>query len=734
MAPGEGIDASPPNALVPAGASAGPQPVVPVNGNGRALVPANGKTLQRRTAVIGGKEVELPSWDGMSQKQMDGALARSRLVERYREHYGKVRGRGRKLKAKHQFVVEYNDGALGPFPELYAQIGPVSFKNLERWDLLLKRNGNDAFILADTRGKHRKGYREVSDAQGELLVRCALNPNRPLISEVIRRAKARMAEAGIICHVSDDTLRRWIMDWKSKNLPTWIAVREGEKAVNDKLLPHVRRDYSCIEVGDVVFCDGHIFNLGAQWTPGGKESRLTLVTWFDMKSSMPLGWEISPTENTQAIAVALYRAILFLGKIPRVAYLDNGKAFRSKFFNGQDIKKTPVAGTFQLLGMEKLFAWAYHGETKTVERWHKTLGEFEREITTYTGTSIEDKPARLLRGEKLHRKLWELATAGRVPTVQDLHEMLADWIDRYAQRPSKGHLKGKTPKEVFEAGKGPGLSEPEATRLKLLLSQVAVRSISRDGIKMPWSDDRYYHPDLYGRAGQSCVVRFDDLDRDRIWVHDLENRFICEASRIHAVHPVARVLGNEENQAELERQLHLRDTLAKQTFGSALEFVKDVVVPEVQRRIESRTSDPVVKPGERLRVVRVEDVKVPTPEEEAAVWAEIEKSREEMRLERERERRLQEEAEARAREIEAIFGSRCDQAEPDPYREQQDIEDFERAKAFLAGEVAKTPPKPGEQSWFVEYLRTEAGKRRKAELDEYHLQLILASYEAMPGA
>ena len=717
------------------GASVATQAVVPVNGNGRTLVQAGGKTLQRRTAVIGGKEVELPSWDGMSQKQMDGALMRARLVERYREHYGKVRGRRQKIKAKQQFIVHYNDGALGTYPELYAEIGQVSFQNMERWDLLLKRNGNDAFILADMRGKHRRGQREVSETQGELIVRCALNPNRPLISEVIRQAKARMAESGIVCQVSDGTLRRWLMDWKAKNLPTWITVREGEKAVNDKLLPHIRRDYSRIEVGDVVFCDGHIFNLGAQWTPGGKETRLTLVTWFDMKSSMPLGWEISPTENTQSIAVALYRAILFLGKIPRVAYLDNGKAFRSKYFHGQDIKKTPVAGTFELLGMSKLFAWAYHGETKTVERWHKTLGEFEREITTYTGTSIEDKPARLLRGEKLHRKLWDLATQGRVPTVQDLHEMLADWIDRYARRPSRGHLRGRTPMEVFEAGKGPGLSESEAIRLKMLLSQAAVRSISRDGIKMPWADDRYYHPDLYGRAGQSCVVRFDELDRDRIWVYDLDNNFICEASRIHAVHPVARLLGDEEDQAELERQLHLRGTLAKQTFGSARELVREVVVPEVQRRIEAQTSEPIAKPGERLRVVRVEDVKVPTPEEEAAIWAEVERSMEEQRQERERERILQEEAEARAREIEAIFGAQAsDHADLDPYREQREIEDFERAKAFLAGEVAKADPQPGEQSWFVEYLRTEAGKKRKAELDEYHVQLILASYETMPGA
>lgn len=698
-------------------------------------VPTNGSSQERRMIVVGGKEVQAPSWDGLTQKQIDGALVRSVLVERYREHYGKARGRRRKIKEKQQFVEAYNLADLGWFPALFKEIGPVSFQTLERWDLMLKREHNDPFALADLRGRHLKGRCLVTAEQGEMLVRCALNPNGPLISEVIRRARERMAEEGIICGVSDDTLRRWLMRWKREHQDKWIAVREGAKAVNDKLIPHIRRDYDAISVGDIVFCDGHTCNLGARWTPGGKEVRLTLVTWFDMKSSMPLGWEISLTENTQSIATALYRAILFLGRIPGIAYLDNGKAFRSKYFNGQDIRKTPVAGTFQLLGMEKMFAWAYHGETKTVERWHKTLGEFEREVTSYTGTSIETKPPRMLRGEKLHRKLHELATEGRVPSVLDLHEMLADWIDRYSKRPSRGHLRGRTPYEVFDAGRGPGLTEAEKTRLKMLLSQAAVRSITRDGIKMPWGEERYYHPDLYGRAGQSCVVRYDELDRDRVWVYDLENRYICEAERMRLVHPAARLLGDESDQAELERQLHLRGSLMKRTFGSARELVQAVVVPEVQRRLEAQASEPAVRQGERLRVVRIEDTPKPvSPEDEAAIWAEVERSIAEQRAERDAEERRRAEAEELRRSFEASIRSSGDtEQDPDPYAAQEEAESFERAKRFLWMEFHKEHLPPGEQSWFVEYQRTEAGMARAEEIEQFRIALILGESTAMPG-
>lgn len=39
-------------------------------------------------------------------------------------------------------------------------------------------------------------------------------------------------------------------------------------------------------------------------------------------------------ENTQNIASALRNAILNLGKIPKFVYLDNGRAFRGKYFMG----------------------------------------------------------------------------------------------------------------------------------------------------------------------------------------------------------------------------------------------------------------------------------------------------------------------------------------------------------------------------------------------------------------
>jgi putative transposase len=190
------------------------------------------------------------------------------------------------------------------------------------------------------------------------------------------------------------------------------------------------------------------------------------------------------------------------------------------------------------------------------------------------------------RGELIHRKLYECLAANRTPTIIDAHLAVAHWIDtEYAVRPQAGHLKGRCPLEVFLDGKGPGLSDDDKARLRLLMAEMPVKRIPRDGFKMPWSDLRYYHPDLFGRQNQAGIVRFDWQDRGRIYVYDADGNFICEATQTAKVHPAAAHLGDAEDTAELARQLEMKAHLAKSVTGRAREFIQAEVVPEVRRQI-----------------------------------------------------------------------------------------------------------------------------------------------------
>ena len=80
--------------------------------------------------------------------------------------------------------------------------------------------------------------------------------------------------------------------------------------------------------------DGHRLAVQCLNPFTGKPCRATLIGYLDWKSTALVGYEIMLEENTQAITSALRNAIINLGKIPKICYQDNGKAFRAKFFTG----------------------------------------------------------------------------------------------------------------------------------------------------------------------------------------------------------------------------------------------------------------------------------------------------------------------------------------------------------------------------------------------------------------
>lgn len=60
------------------------------------------------------------------------------------------------------------------------------------------------------------------------------------------------------------------------------------------------------------------------------------------------------TENTQCIASALRNSILNLGVIPKVVYQDNGRAFKSKFFQSCDFDEDGFNGVYANLNIHSV--------------------------------------------------------------------------------------------------------------------------------------------------------------------------------------------------------------------------------------------------------------------------------------------------------------------------------------------------------------------------------------------
>jgi putative transposase len=502
------------------------------------------------------------------------ALARADLARRYTAAIASA-PHGRKVQARAAFIDTYN---LGIWPALFALLGTVSAPTVERWAAVVRETG-DALDLKDRRGGSRAS--SVTPDQQKILLSLYLHPNAPLLSEVIRRARRLMCAAGIPAPQSDDTFYRWLKKWTSENGAEATILREGSKAYNDKFAFYLTRDYSEIGAGEVLVADGHVcnFEILNPWT--GKPKRMELVLWTDYKSESPLGWELMPTENTRAIASAFRRALLRTGRIPRVAYLDNGRAFGAKFFKGEDL--STQNGLYERLGMKVINAWPYHGQSKPIERFFRDFAEFERSVSSYTGTSIERKPPRLNRGETLHRRVYEKATQGYIPTMIEAHRAIAAWFDSWMDRTHEdGRLKGQTSRQVFDAElAASSLPVIDRAALDYLMLEAEIRTIHRDGIHL--AGRRYFHPELHGRR-HNVTVRYDLSDPAAIKVYDPDGKFLCEATETPSVHAMA-CLGTDSDRAELARQIEMKKGLEKQVGALAREFCEDEIIPATRAQL-----------------------------------------------------------------------------------------------------------------------------------------------------
>ena len=56
-------------------------------------------------------------------------------------------------------------------------------------------------------------------------------------------------------------------------------------------------------------------------------------------------------------------------------------------------------------------------------------------MPSYIGTSIEDKPAWMKRGEKLHLAMHQQETNNHIPTVQEVIKYINCWLEFNNKKP-----------------------------------------------------------------------------------------------------------------------------------------------------------------------------------------------------------------------------------------------------------------------------------------------------------
>lgn len=518
----------------------------------------------------------------MDDNRRNKALARADLVRIY---LGWLRKFGHSREQRAAFITAY---MAGTWPKLKEEVGKVSWQTLERWKLEQKGAGT-ALALVDERGIAHRGKTLVTREHEIIIIGHILNPNAPNISQCVNEVQKRF-QAENMYVPSEPTIRRFVTRYMQLCFDEWTYFREGKKAWNDKCAISILRNWEQVGVGDVVIADGHTLNFETINPATGKPKRMTILLFYDGGSNCPLGWEIMPTENIACISAAFRRTCIMLGKFPRVVYLDNGRAFRAKFFEGcHDFEQAGIDGLYESLGCKVIHAWPYHGQSKPIERFFGTMHGLEVWMPSYTGFDIAHKPARMKRGEDLHRKLYEKMGC-RPLTLEETHKAVARWFADYMNRPQqRTHLHGRKPGEVFMAGRGNGLSESELEKLTILMMQKRISVISKDGIRV--NGRLYWHERLSSRRHE-VLVRYDEhLAPDHVLVYDLNGDFICKAlDRQHhqiafGIHPAAQILGTPEQKEEYRAALAIKG-LQKRNAEAALKTILAAsILPEARAHI-----------------------------------------------------------------------------------------------------------------------------------------------------
>ena len=514
------------------------------------------------------------------EKSKQIALARLDIVHKWLKFRKKSNN---KLQADYDFVKLHNTSNS----YLFEILGKISRGSLHRWYSMLNGTEDYTKLLPQYKYSTVREYRTVlMDEEIKIFMALLLHPNRLSIGKAIALTKYKLREQGQNFIPADITFRRYAKWFKDNNYDKWILARDGEKALSDKVEPYIKRDASLLEVGDVLVADGHklAFQVINPFT--GKPCRATLVGFLDWKSTALVGYEIMLEENTQCIASALRNAIINLDMIPKVVYQDNGRAFRAKYFtDDKGFTELGFQGLYSKLGIETVFARPYNARAKVIERFFKEFQEsFEKLLPSYIGSSIQNKPAYMMRNEKFHKNLH----TEYIPTIDATIKMLDMWLSFKNSQPCP-NAPGKTIEEVFSERKRQNI---DINILDDLMLSTKVKTIQRNGIRFLNCD--YFDERLYGFKSK-VLIKYNLFDLASIKVYTPKGEYLCTAERVTETHPMAKLLGDVKDFEDYKQKIVRQRQLKKKTVESVKKYLETEDIKLLETQMEPAEIQPQFK-------------------------------------------------------------------------------------------------------------------------------------------
>jgi len=353
-----------------------------------------------------------------------------------------------------------------------------------------------------------------------LFLACYRKPQGPTLTEAHREMQKDWAAHGFPL---EECPNYYAVARIMKKVPP--IIKETGRATGSKLAamkPFVRRDWSGAS-NEVWVGDGHTFKAKVRHPEHGYAFAPEVTVIIDAASRYIVGWAFSLSENQIAVAEALGNAMSRYGK-PLIYYSDNGKGQTAKIID------CSYGGLLARLGVQHETGRPGNPQGRGIIEglWDITTIAVAKELPTFQGTGMDP--------DTLKKRTQEIARAkrkGGVPNWvcgwEDFMQRCVERFHWYNTQHEHRSLGGKTPAEVYfgniEANWHCPLTETE----KLTLYRPSVeRTVARSEVR--WLNNIYFAPELAHLQENSRVrVAFDLNNAEKVWISDLEGRFICEA-------------------------------------------------------------------------------------------------------------------------------------------------------------------------------------------------------------
>jgi putative transposase len=459
----------------------------------------------------------------------------------------------------------------------------VSAASLRNWRRILKNDGADALAPKASQG------RPIPKWLPEMLNEYR-QPTKPSIASCHEKLEKRGVKLPSLSTVEREIRAIGVVEANRGRL--------GPRELK-KMLAFKRRDFKSLVPADCFTSDGHCMDMEVAHPRHGRPFRPEMISVLDVATRVCVGWSVALAESSFGVADAL-RCSIERGSIPAIFYVDNGCGYKNAYMDNA------ATGIMDRLGITKMHSIAYNSQARgVIELFNKNCWiRAAKEVPTYVGHDM-DQQARQAIFKRTRNDIKLKGESDVMMSWEDFMKWAEGHVSAYNNRPHSslpkvrdpqtGRKRHMTPAECWDCHMASGveLTWAESTELEDCFRPYEVRTVRRCEIKLFKSI--YFNTALTYFHEQEVQVGYDIHDSSKVYVRDLEGRFVCTAEL-------------DANKTDYIPKSMLEEAREKRAMGriKRLETHRNEVLEELEgRRMNVIEAEPLT---ERQKAIQAETV------------------------------------------------------------------------------------------------------------------------------